>query len=92
MQNNATGFRDPILRAVIGAIKTVFSFLLLYITNLIALLLILSDAFASLSTEEAVCAVVVAACLAGQSPNLEQPQILRAAHQHFAPHKLLGQS
>uniref|UniRef100_A0A803YPW8 Taste receptor type 2 n=1 Tax=Meleagris gallopavo TaxID=9103 RepID=A0A803YPW8_MELGA len=53
MQNNATGFRDPILRAVIGAIKTVFSFLLLYITNLIALLLILSDAFASLSTEEA---------------------------------------
>uniref|UniRef100_A0A803YKB5 Taste receptor type 2 n=1 Tax=Meleagris gallopavo TaxID=9103 RepID=A0A803YKB5_MELGA len=54
MQNNATGFRDPILRAVIGAIKTVFSFLLLYITNLIALLLILSDAFASLSTEEAV--------------------------------------
>uniref|UniRef100_A0A669QDS5 Taste receptor type 2 n=1 Tax=Phasianus colchicus TaxID=9054 RepID=A0A669QDS5_PHACC len=35
MQNNAGGFRDPSLAALIGAIKTVFSFLLLYIPNLI---------------------------------------------------------
>lgn len=67
MQNNATGFRDPSLEALIGAIKTVFSFLLLYITNFIALILILSDTFVPLSTEEAICVVVVAACPAGQS-------------------------
>lgn len=67
MQNNATGVKDPCLGALIGSIKTIFSFLLLYITNVIALILIISDTFMSLSTEEAVCVVVVAACPAEQS-------------------------
>uniref|UniRef100_A0A8C9LDX8 Taste receptor type 2 member 40 n=1 Tax=Pavo cristatus TaxID=9049 RepID=A0A8C9LDX8_PAVCR len=67
MQNNATGFGDPSLEALTGATKTVFSFLLLYITNFIALILILSDTFVPLSIEEAICVVVVAACPAGQS-------------------------
>lgn len=67
MQNNATGFRDPSQEAHIGAIKSVFSFLILYITNFIALVLILSDAFLPFSIGEAICIVVMAACPAGHS-------------------------
>ncbi|XP_065597058.1 taste receptor type 2 member 40-like [Cyrtonyx montezumae] len=67
MKNNATGFRDPSLEAHIGAIKSIFSFLLLYIINFIALILIVSDAFTPLSIEEVICVVVVAACPAGHS-------------------------
>ncbi|XP_072211798.1 taste receptor type 2 member 40-like [Excalfactoria chinensis] len=67
MQNNATGFRDPSLEALTGAIRTVFSFLLLYTANFIALILILSGIFTPSSIEEALCVVVAAACPAGQS-------------------------
>ncbi|KAM6288483.1 LOW QUALITY PROTEIN: taste receptor type 2 member 40-like [Spheniscus humboldti] len=49
MQNNATGFRDPSLEAHIGAIKSVFSFLILYVTYFISLVLILSNIFLPLS-------------------------------------------
>ncbi|NWT91036.1 T2R40 protein, partial [Lanius ludovicianus] len=40
MQNNASGFRDPSLEAHTSAIKSVCSFLILYITYFICLLLL----------------------------------------------------
>ncbi|XP_009279553.2 PREDICTED: LOW QUALITY PROTEIN: taste receptor type 2 member 40-like [Aptenodytes forsteri] len=49
MQNNATGFRNPSLEAHIGAIKLVFSFLILYVTYFISFVLILSNIFLPLS-------------------------------------------
>ncbi|XP_050768236.1 taste receptor type 2 member 40-like [Gymnogyps californianus] len=67
MQNNATGFRDPSLEAHIGAIKSVFSFLILYVTYFISLVLILSNIFLPLSIGEAMCIAVMAACPAGHS-------------------------
>ncbi|NXW20851.1 T2R40 protein, partial [Circaetus pectoralis] len=67
MQNNATGFRDASLEAHIGAIKSVFSFLILYVTYFISLVLILSNIFLPLSIGEAMCLAVMAACPAGHS-------------------------
>nr|BAJ61152.1 taste receptor, type 2, member 1 [Dromaius novaehollandiae] len=67
MQNNATGFRDPCLEAHMGAIKSVFSFLILYVTYFIALVLILSNMFLPFSIWEAICVAVMAACPAGHS-------------------------
>ncbi|NXA29059.1 T2R40 protein, partial [Ibidorhyncha struthersii] len=67
MKNNATGFWDPSLEAHIGAIKSVFSFLILYVTYFISLVLILSNTFLPLSIEEAICIAVMAACPAGHS-------------------------
>ncbi|NWQ96525.1 T2R40 protein, partial [Burhinus bistriatus] len=67
MKNNATGFRDPSLEAHIGAIKSVFSFLILYVTYFISFVLILSNIFLPLSAEEAICIAVMAACPAGHS-------------------------
>ncbi|NXV47846.1 T2R40 protein, partial [Uria aalge] len=65
MKNNATGFRDPSLEAHIGAIKSVFSFLIFYVTYFISLFLILSNIFLPFSTGEIVCVVVMVACPAG---------------------------
>ncbi|XP_009080422.1 PREDICTED: taste receptor type 2 member 40-like, partial [Acanthisitta chloris] len=62
MQNNATGFRDPSLEAHMRAIKSVCSVLVLYIIYFISVLLIVFKVFEPLSTEEAVCIVVMAAC------------------------------
>ncbi|NXL87472.1 T2R40 protein, partial [Alectura lathami] len=67
MQNNATGFRDPSLEAHIGAIRSIFSFLLLYLINFIALSLMLSGIFLPFSTEEAICMAIMAACPAAHS-------------------------
>ncbi|NXI93954.1 T2R40 protein, partial [Psophia crepitans] len=67
MQNNATGFRDPSLEAHIGAIKSVFSFLVLYVIYFISLVLILSNFFLPFSIQEAICIAVMAACPAGHS-------------------------
>ncbi|NXN66714.1 T2R40 protein, partial [Himantopus himantopus] len=67
MKSNASGFRDPSLEAHIGAIKSVFSFLILYITYFISLVLILSNTFLPLSIDEAICIAVMAACPAGHS-------------------------
>uniref|UniRef100_A0A8D0EXA9 Taste receptor type 2 n=1 Tax=Strix occidentalis caurina TaxID=311401 RepID=A0A8D0EXA9_STROC len=67
MQNIATGFRDPSLEAHIGAIKSVFSFLILYVTYFISLVLVLSNFFLPLSMGEAMCIAVMAACPAGHS-------------------------
>ncbi|KAM6095248.1 taste receptor type 2 member 40-like [Chlamydotis macqueenii] len=67
MQNNATGFRDPSLEAHIGAIKSVFSFLILYVAYFISLVLILSNIFLPLSTGQAICIAVMIACPAGHS-------------------------
>ncbi|NXK12053.1 T2R40 protein, partial [Herpetotheres cachinnans] len=67
MQNSATGFRDPSLEAHIGAIKSVLSFLIFYITYFISLVLILANIFLPLSIGEAMCTAVMAACPAGHS-------------------------
>ncbi|XP_054662539.1 taste receptor type 2 member 40-like [Grus americana] len=67
MQNNATGFRDPSLEAHISAIKSVFSFVILYVTYFISLVLTLANFFLPLSIGEAICIAVMAACPAGHS-------------------------
>lgn len=67
MKNNATGFQDPSSEAHIGAIKSVFSFLILYVTYLVSLVLILSNTFLPSSAEEAICIAVMSACPAGHS-------------------------
>ncbi|KAM9301141.1 LOW QUALITY PROTEIN: taste receptor type 2 member 40-like [Morus bassanus] len=88
MQNNETGFRDPSLKAHIGVVK-VFSFLILYVTYFISLVLILSI-FLPLSIGEAIGIAVMAACPAGHSvvliwsnPKFELPvRILHHAYCH----------
>ncbi|KFQ40676.1 Taste receptor type 2 member 40, partial [Mesitornis unicolor] len=67
MQYNATGFRDPSSEAHISAIKSVFSFLILYVIYFISLALLYSDVFIPLSIEDAICIVVIAACPTGHS-------------------------
>ncbi|NXY70640.1 T2R40 protein, partial [Glareola pratincola] len=67
MKNSATGFRDPSLEAHIGAIKSVLSFLIFYITYFISFVLILSKIFLPFSIEEMICVAVMAACPAGHS-------------------------
>ncbi|NWJ00497.1 T2R40 protein, partial [Crypturellus undulatus] len=67
MQNNTTGFRDPCLEAHMGAIKSVLSFLILYVTYFIALVLILSDMFLPFSIGEALCTAVMASCPSGHT-------------------------
>ncbi|XP_074009922.1 taste receptor type 2 member 40-like [Numenius arquata] len=67
MKNNATGFQDPSLEAHIRAIKSIFSFLILYVTYFISLILILSNTFLPFSVGEAICVAVMAACPAGHS-------------------------
>ncbi|XP_053826676.1 taste receptor type 2 member 40-like [Vidua macroura] len=62
MQNNASGFRDPSLEAHMKAIKSVFSFLILYITYFISLLLLLYSDFLPLSIEDSICVALLAAC------------------------------
>ncbi|NXU40035.1 T2R40 protein, partial [Drymodes brunneopygia] len=67
MCNNASGFRDPSLEAHISAIKSVCSFLILYIMRFICLHLLYSRVFSMLSNEESICVVVMAACPTGHS-------------------------
>ncbi|KAL9867066.1 taste receptor type 2 member 40-like [Geothlypis trichas] len=62
MQNNASGFRDPSLEAHMKAIKSVCSFLLLYIIYFICVLVILFKVFSPLSNREMICVVLMAAC------------------------------
>uniref|UniRef100_A0A8C3NNS6 Taste receptor type 2 n=1 Tax=Cyanoderma ruficeps TaxID=181631 RepID=A0A8C3NNS6_9PASS len=67
MQNNASGFRDPSLEAHISAIKSVCSFLILYVIYFICVLVILFNAFSPLSNGELICVVLMAACPTGHS-------------------------
>ncbi|NXR81608.1 T2R40 protein, partial [Pycnonotus jocosus] len=67
MQNNASGFRDPSLEAHISAIKSVCSFLILYIIYFICLLLLLYCDFLHLSDEESICVAVLVACPTGHT-------------------------
>ncbi|XP_006268682.2 taste receptor type 2 member 40-like [Alligator mississippiensis] len=61
MQNNGTGLRDPSTEAHRGAIKSVFSFLILYFFNLIALILTLSNIFSAYGTWDILCMLVMSA-------------------------------
>ncbi|NXB00784.1 T2R40 protein, partial [Cnemophilus loriae] len=67
MQNNASGFRDPSLETHISAIKSVCSFLILYVTYFICLHLLYSRVFLPLSDGESICVVVMAACPTGHT-------------------------
>ncbi|NXO41482.1 T2R40 protein, partial [Locustella ochotensis] len=67
MQNNASGFSDPSLEAHMTAIKSVCSFLILYILYFICLLLLLYSDFLSLSDEESICEALIAACPTGHT-------------------------
>ncbi|NXK69377.1 T2R40 protein, partial [Sylvietta virens] len=67
MQNNASGFRDPSLEAHMKAIKSVCSFLILYITYFISLLLLLYSDFLPLGDEESICVALIAACPTGHT-------------------------
>ncbi|NXD43927.1 T2R40 protein, partial [Copsychus sechellarum] len=67
MQNNASGFRDPSLEAHMKAIKSVCSFLILYITYFIAFTFLLYDLFLRFSTPKSICIAIMAACPTGHS-------------------------
>ncbi|XP_071289976.1 taste receptor type 2 member 40-like [Agelaius tricolor] len=62
MQNNASGFRDPSLEAHMKAIKSVCSFLFLYIIYFISVLIIVFNVFSPLSNGDSICVVLMAAC------------------------------
>ncbi|XP_074392322.1 taste receptor type 2 member 40-like [Zonotrichia albicollis] len=62
MQNNASGFRDPSLEAHMKAIKSVCSFLFLYIIYFICVLIIVFNVFSALSNADSICIVLTAAC------------------------------
>ncbi|XP_041327644.1 taste receptor type 2 member 40-like [Pyrgilauda ruficollis] len=63
MQNNASGFRDPSLEAHRKAIKSVCSFLILYIMYFICVLIVVFNGFSPLSNGDSICVVIMAACL-----------------------------
>ncbi|NXH90965.1 T2R40 protein, partial [Edolisoma coerulescens] len=67
MQNNASGFRDPSLEAHTKAIKSVCSFLILYITHFICVLLLLFSGLSPLSSGETICVVIMASCPTGHT-------------------------
>ncbi|NWV86141.1 T2R40 protein, partial [Dasyornis broadbenti] len=67
MQNNASGFRDPSLEAHMKAIKSVCSFVILYITYFVCLLVLLFNGFSLFSVGESVCIAVGAACPTGHT-------------------------
>ncbi|XP_039416926.1 taste receptor type 2 member 40-like [Corvus cornix cornix] len=67
MQSNASGFRDPSLEAHTSAIKSVCSFLILYITYFMCVLLLLFSDFSPLSSGESICIVLMAACPTGHT-------------------------
>ncbi|NWW21455.1 T2R40 protein, partial [Falcunculus frontatus] len=67
MQNNASGFRDPSLKAHMKASKSVCSFLLFYITYFFCVLLLLFTVFSPTSNGESICVVIMAACPTGHT-------------------------
>ncbi|NWT01130.1 T2R40 protein, partial [Mionectes macconnelli] len=67
MQSNASGYSDPSLEAHVSAIKSVCSFLIIYITYFICLVLLISEVFLPLSIGNYICRVVLAACPTGHS-------------------------
>ncbi|NXO80502.1 T2R40 protein, partial [Sitta europaea] len=67
MQNNASGFRDPSSEAHISAIKSVCSFLILYIIYFIFVIVILLSVFPPLSDGDSISVVVMAACPTGHT-------------------------
>ncbi|NWS34940.1 T2R40 protein, partial [Polioptila caerulea] len=67
MQNNASGFGDPSLQAHMKAIKSVCSFLILYIIYFICMLVNLLNIFPPLSTGDSIFVVIMAACPTGHT-------------------------
>ncbi|XP_062343391.1 taste receptor type 2 member 40-like [Cinclus cinclus] len=67
MKNNASGFLDASLEAHMKAIKSVYSFLILYIIYFICMHVILFNVFSPLSNGDSICVVLMAACPTGHS-------------------------
>ncbi|NWY74424.1 T2R40 protein, partial [Erithacus rubecula] len=67
MHNNASGFRDPSLEAHMKAIKSVCSFLMLYVTYFICVHVLLFEVFSPLSPAEMICLLLMAACPTGHT-------------------------
>ncbi|NXB73523.1 T2R40 protein, partial [Donacobius atricapilla] len=67
MQNSASGFRDPSLEAHMKAIKSVCSFLILYILYFICVLILIFQVLTPLSNGELICVVLMAACPTGHT-------------------------
>ncbi|XP_062343392.1 taste receptor type 2 member 40-like [Cinclus cinclus] len=67
MKNNASGFLDASLEAHMKAIKSVYSFLILYVAYFIAFTFLLCDLFLRFSTSKSLCIAVMAACPTGHS-------------------------
>uniref|UniRef100_A0A8C8S0S0 Taste receptor type 2 n=1 Tax=Pelusios castaneus TaxID=367368 RepID=A0A8C8S0S0_9SAUR len=91
MQNNEPGFMDPSMEAHLGAIKSIFSFLILYIFYFVALLILLSNILAN-NIGDIICRVMMAAYPMGHSiililgnPKLKQARILHCARTHSFP-------
>uniref|UniRef100_A0A8C8RYT6 Taste receptor type 2 n=1 Tax=Pelusios castaneus TaxID=367368 RepID=A0A8C8RYT6_9SAUR len=90
MQNNEPGFMDPSMEAHLGAIKSIFSFLILYIFYFVALSILLSNILAN-NIGDIICRVMMAAYPMGHSiililgnPKLKQAsaRILHCARCH----------
>ncbi|XP_064266044.1 taste receptor type 2 member 40-like [Passer domesticus] len=62
MQSNASGFRDPSLEAHRKVIKSVCSFLILYIIYFICVLIVVFNGFSPLSNGDSISVVIMAAC------------------------------
>ncbi|XP_027697083.1 taste receptor type 2 member 39-like [Vombatus ursinus] len=67
MESNTTGSRNPSMEAHIGAIKSISSFLILYIFNFVALLLYMSNVFDDDSFWIVFCKIIIAAYPSGHS-------------------------
>ncbi|XP_067401055.1 taste receptor type 2 member 40-like [Emydura macquarii macquarii] len=62
MQNNASSFRSPSMKAHIQAMKAIMSFLIINVINFMALVIILTDIFQENFVVSVICPIMVDVC------------------------------